>query len=83
MEHTTVPVGNAGDTCILQPSVGRSPFQTQYAKRIAATKGFQFFCAEPVCDIPYKGPFMLTYYLDGKLHADRVGVQRVLRKIVA
>ena len=76
-----VPIGNTHELEEFGPSPGRTDFQTEYSREIATRPGFDFFCLNPACDEPYRGPFMLSYYTkDGKLHGDWVGQRCVLRQ---
>jgi hypothetical protein len=80
-----VRVGNAGGTAEVRPTPGRTGFQTAYAVALATRGDFGFFCGTPWdCDAPYRGPVcMLWYDTGGRLHLDKVGQNRVLRKLVA
>jgi hypothetical protein len=56
---------------LFKSSPDRSEFQTNYVKQIADMPHFDFFCGNPMCDEPYKGPFALIYYTkDGTLHLE-------------
>ena len=76
-----IPIGNDHQQEEFGPSVGRTPFQTAYVIAVAACEDVDFFCGNPRCDEPYRGPFTLLFYTtDRVIHADRVGQTRVLAK---
>ena len=61
-----------------------SLFQMTYVRQVEQQPGFSHFCLDPLpthADVSYRGPIMLTYYRNEKLHMDRVGQKKILRQI--
>lgn len=76
-------IGNTHIPTVIQSSIGRSDFQTNYLKMVASDTNTDFLCADHMCNEPYKGPFMFLFYTkDKKLNAHWVGVNKLIRKVM-
>ena len=61
-----------------------SQFQLEHVEKVEQQPGFSHFCLDPRpnhADVSYRGPIAVTYYHNERLHVDRVGQNRVLRRI--
>lgn len=69
---------------VLTKSAGLSVFQVSYAIKVSESPDFDFWCRIPMVQDVRRGPTMFTYYTkDGRLHGDRVGVNRIIRCVTS
>ena len=76
-------VGNTGRTENFYPQ-GVSPHQFEILGKIVEDPNFNFLCIHPWEENRKQGPISFVWYSrDGVLHNTRVGINRVLREVVA
>jgi len=68
----------------LTPCSGRTQFQIDYAMWLAKRANFAFFGMNPMCHNKRRGSCTYTFVTkDGRMHIHRLGLERVIRMIVA